>query len=139
MLGANARASIKELAGELGMSSPATAERLRRLSERGIVRRFSVEIDRETVGYGLEAIVRIRPLPARAHVVEKLIRENPAIIECDKVTGDDCYFARVVIRSIHEIDSVMAEIAENAMNSTAVVKSQLVKRRLPPLIPDRGG
>ncbi len=133
LLSENARLSLKQLAAESGLSSPATAERLRRLHERGVIRRFTVEIDHKALGFALEAIVRIRPLPARVHILEKLIRENPHIVECDKVTGDDCFVARVVVRSIEQIDTIMNEIADNAMSSTAIVKSQPVKRRLPPL------
>ena len=133
LLSENARLSLKQLAGESGLSSPATAERLRRLHERGVIRRFTVEIDHKALGFALEAIVRIRPLPARVHILEKLIRENPHIVECDKVTGDDCFVARVVVRSIEQIDMIMNEIADNAMSSTAIVESQPVKRRLPPL------
>jgi Lrp/AsnC family transcriptional regulator, leucine-responsive regulatory protein len=129
----NARMSLKELAEQAGLSSPSVAERIRRLQERGVIRGFTVEIDPAALGFPLQAIVRIRPLPGKLHLVEKLIQETPQIVECDKVTGDDCFVARLHVRSMQEIDSILDRIADKASTSTSMVKSQTIARRPPPL------
>jgi Lrp/AsnC family leucine-responsive transcriptional regulator len=129
----NARMSLKELAEQAGLSSPSAAERIRRLQERGVIRGFTVEIDPAALGFPLQAIVRIRPLPGKLHLVEKLIQETPQIVECDKVTGDDCFVARLHVRSMQEIDSILDRIADKASTSTSMVKSQTIARRPPPL------
>ncbi|TIW69150.1 MAG: winged helix-turn-helix transcriptional regulator, partial [Mesorhizobium sp.] len=89
----DSRTSLKDLAQQVGMSSPSVSERLRRLEERGVIRAFTIEVDPEALGYPLQAIVRIRPLPGKLHIVQKLIEETPEFGECDKVTGDDCFVA----------------------------------------------
>ena len=48
--------------------------------------------------------MRIRPLPGKLHIVQKLIEEIPEFGECDKVTGDDCFVARLFVRSMGELD-----------------------------------
>ena len=131
-LSRNARMPLKELAEAAGLSSPSAAERLRRLEERGVVTGFSVGIDPASLGYPLQAIVRVRPLPGQLHIVQKLIQETPEIIECDKVTGDDCFFARLVVRSMGELDGILDRIAERAETSTSMIKATPVSRRLPP-------
>ncbi|WFU09270.1 Lrp/AsnC family transcriptional regulator [Rhizobium sp. CB3090] len=132
-LARNARISLKELAEVAGLSSPSAAERLRRLEERGVIAAFTVDIVLEAVGYPLQAIVRIRPLPGQLHVVERIIQETPEFIECDKVTGDDCFIGRLVVRSMGELDGILDKIAERAETNTSMVKATPVKRRLPPL------
>nr|WP_295883222.1 Lrp/AsnC family transcriptional regulator [uncultured Devosia sp.] len=129
----NARLSIKELAQQVGLSSPSASERLRRLEERGVIAGFTVDLDLRAVGYPLQAIVRIRPLPGKLHIVQRLIEDIPQITECDKVTGDDCFVARLQMRSIEQLDEILDRIADKAETSTAIVKAQPVKRRLPPL------
>jgi Lrp/AsnC family leucine-responsive transcriptional regulator len=133
LLADDARLPVKDLARGIGLSSPATAERMRRLVDRGVIKRFTVEVDRKAIGFALEAVVRIKPLPAKVHILEKLLRDNPNIIECDKVTGDDCFVARIVFRSVEDIDAVLSEVADNSMSSTSLVKTKPVARRLPPL------
>jgi len=132
-LAENARISLKELAQAAGLSSPSAAERLRRLEERGIIAAFTIDIDAAALGYPLQAIVRVRPLPGQLHVVQRIIQHTPQFVECDKVTGDDCFIARLVVRSMAELDTILDKVAEKAETSTSMVKASPVKRRLPPL------
>jgi Lrp/AsnC family leucine-responsive transcriptional regulator len=132
-LAADARMSLKELAQAAGLSSPSAGERLRRLEERGVISAFTVDIDPTALGYPLQAIVRVRPLPGQLHVVERIIQETPEFVECDKVTGDDCFVARLVVRSMAQLDTILDKVAEKAETSTSMVKASPVKRRLPPL------
>ena len=133
ILADDARILLKDLAQQVQLSSPSVSERLRRLEERGVIRSFTVDIDPRALGYIFQAIVRIRPLPGKLHIVEKLIREIPELVECDKVTGDDCFVARLHLRSMEQLDQILDGVAEQAETSTSVVKAQPVKRRLPPL------
>ena len=131
----DARISQKQLAAKVGLSAPGVAERVRRLEERGVIRGFTIDIDPEALGYPLQAIVRIRPLPGKLHIVQQLISEIPEFGECDKVTGDDCFVARLYIRSMKELDGLLDQIVDKAETNTAIVKSKPVERRMPPLSP----
>lgn len=134
-LSANARISLKELAQEAGLSSPSAAERLRRLEERGVIDGFTVNVDPSALGFLLQAIVRIRPMPGMLHTVERMIQETPEFIECDKVTGEDCFIGRLVVRTIGDLDRILDRIVERAETNTSIIKGTPVKRRLPPLAP----
>jgi len=128
----DARISLKDLGQQVGLSSPSISERLHRLEERGVIRGFTVDIDPQALGYQLQAIVRIRPLPGKLLIVQKLIEETPEFCECDKVTGEDCYIARLYVRSIAQLDQIIDRIADKAETNTAIVKAQPIKRRPPP-------
>lgn len=134
MLIADGRCSIKDIAQRVGLSSPSVSERLRRLQERGVIRSFTVDIDPRALGYSLQAITRVRPLPGKLHIVRELLQEMPEVIECDKVTGDDCFVVRLVIGQIDELDGILERITDKAETSTSIVKSQPIARRSPPLM-----
>jgi Lrp/AsnC family leucine-responsive transcriptional regulator len=129
----DSRASLKDLAQLIGLSSPSVSERLRRLEGRGMIRAFTVELDPNALGYPLQAIVRIKPLPSKLHLIQKAIEETPTFAECYNVKGDDCFVAQLFVRSIEELDSLLDRIADKAETSTAIVKSQPIRRRPPPL------
>jgi len=131
LLQANARMPIKVLAERIGLSAPGASERLRRLEDRGVIRAFTVEVNPLALGYSLQAIVRIKPLPGQLHTVQKLLAAIPELSECDKVTGDDCFIARLHLRSMEHLDFILDRIADKAETNTAIVKSQPVTRRLP--------
>lgn len=129
----DARLSLKELSQRVNLSAPSVSERLKRLEERGVIRAFTLDVDPSALGYTLQAIVRIRPLPGQLHIVQNLLDQVAELVECDKVTGDDCFIARLYIRSMEHLDRILDRIAEKAETNTAIVKAQPVRRRLPPL------
>ena len=133
-LAGNARMSLKALAATVGWASPSVAERIKRLEERGVIAGYTVVAAPGGLGYPFQAIVRINPLPGALKEVERLIQSTPQIVECDRVTGEDCFYARLYCRSIDDLDVVLGPFHDQAHTNTAIVKGQSVQRRLPPLL-----
>lgn len=129
----DSRRSLKALAQISGLSSPSVAERLRKLEDKGVLKGYGVDIDPRAFGFQLQAIVRIRPLPGQLHEVERQIQATPQFTECDKVTGEDCFIARLHVRSMEQLDEILDHINVYALTNTAIVKKTTVKRRLPPM------
>jgi Lrp/AsnC family leucine-responsive transcriptional regulator len=129
----DSRRSLKALSGVSGLSSPTVAERLKRLEERGVLTGYTVNVDPKAFGYMLQAIVRVRPMPGKLRAVEQQIQATPEFTECDKVTGEDCFVARLNVRSMEQLDAILDTLSNHAETNTAVVKSTPVPRRLPPL------
>lgn len=133
-LAGDARMSLKKLASTVGLASPSVAERVKRLEERGVIIGYTVVAAASPLGYPIQAIVRINPLPGSLKMVEHLIQATPQIVECDRVTGEDCFYARLYCRSIEDLDVVLGPFHEQAHTNTAIIKGQSVERRLPPLL-----
>ena len=132
LLQQDGRMAVKLLAEQIGLSSPAASDRLRRLQERDVIHGFSPDVEPRALGYSMQALVRIRPMPGKLQAVQKLIENIPEFGECDKVTGEDCFIGRLYLRSIEHLDHILDRITNIAETSTAIVKSQPVRRRLPP-------
>ncbi|HEV7777931.1 MAG TPA: Lrp/AsnC family transcriptional regulator [Luteibacter sp.] len=135
LLARNSRISLKDLAVGIGLSSPSASERLRRLEERGVIRGYTVEVEPRLLGLDVQAIVRISPFPGRLAQVQKLIEAASEIVECDKVTGEDCFVVRLFVRSMEHLNEVVGPLADEATTNTLLVKSQVIRRRLPPMTP----
>ena len=136
LLVADSRRPLKDLAHAVGLSSPSVGERVKRLRERGVIRGFTVDVDPAAIGYAIQAIVRVRPLPGKTSIVHKLIQDTAQVSECDKITGEDCFVLRVFATSLQHLDRIVEPIAEEAATNTAIVKSKPVMRR-PPALLDR--
>ena len=134
LLSSDGRISMSELAAKIGLSAPSVTERVRQLQHKGIIRSISADIDWKALGYVLEAIVRIKPRPGELHKVEAMIDAQPRFTHCDKVTGEDCFVARLVVRDIGELDPLLDPFHDRAETSTAIVKSSPLSGRLPPLL-----
>jgi Lrp/AsnC family leucine-responsive transcriptional regulator len=125
--------ATRELARRVGMSAPAVAERMLRLRDSGVIRRQWLEIDAASIGLGVTAFVRVRPMPGGLQKVIKLAQATPQVIECHRVTGEDCLIMKVVAASIAELESLLDGFLAFGNTSSAVVVSSPVPLRHPPL------
>lgn len=128
----DSRTSLRLMAEQVGLSAPAVRERIRQMEEAGVILGYTADVSWAALGYGLEAIVRIEPLPGKLREVERALREMPQIVQCDGVTGDDCFIARVVLRDVADLDLVLDPLHILARTSTAVIKKATVPMRAPP-------
>lgn len=132
-LSADGRVTMADLARAVGLSAPSVTERVRRLEEAGIVRGYGARIDPAALGLKLAAYIRIRPMPGQLRKVAEVLAGLPAVVECDRVTGEDCFIAKAHVRSVEELEAVIDEIIPYAMTNSSIIQSSPVKRRLPPL------
>lgn len=129
----NARISIAELARTVGLSSPSVSERVRRLEETGVIEGYTVKINPQALGLPLTAWLRIRPTPGKHDKVAEVLRGLPEIVECDRITGEDCFIARAHVQSVEALEKLIDQVIPYAMTNTSIIQSSPVERRLPPI------
>lgn len=132
-LALDARTSVAELARQVELSAPSVAERLKRLEEAGVIAGYSVDVDPAALGLPIAAWLRIRPIPGQLHKVAEILKALPAIVECDRITGEDCFLARAHVRAMNDLEKLIDQIIPYAMTNTSIIQSSPVKRRLPPI------
>jgi Lrp/AsnC family leucine-responsive transcriptional regulator len=130
-LAGDARISMADLAREVGLSAPSVAERVRRLEDSGVIRGYAVDVDPAALGHALSAHIRVRPLPGQLGKVAMLLSKLEAIVECDRVTGDDCFVAKAHVASVRELERLIDQIIPLGTTNTAIIQSSPVARRLP--------
>lgn len=119
----DARLSYSELSRRVGLSVPATAERVRRLEDAGIIAGFGVRINLAALGYGIMALIEVSVLPSRNHQVLEFAQKTPEVRECYFVTGDSSFVARVVTRSITHLQDLIQQMQTFGATKTLVVLS----------------
>ncbi|MGZ4184852.1 MAG: Lrp/AsnC family transcriptional regulator [Solirubrobacteraceae bacterium] len=128
-LQSDARLSLAELGRRVGLSSPAVAERMQRLERDGVVRGYRVELDPAALGYGLSAVIRVRPAPRQLHKVADVARGAPEVVECHRITGEDCYLIKAHIRSMAHLEELLDELAPFGQTTTSIIQSSPVPLR----------
>jgi Lrp/AsnC family transcriptional regulator, leucine-responsive regulatory protein len=128
----DARLRVTELSREVGLSAPAVADRLRKLEEREVVG-YRAEVNPLALGYAISAIVRISPQSRNLHIIPQIAREIPEITECYRITGEDCYFMRVYLRSIDELEGILDRFTPHGRTTTSIVHSAPIPPRPLPI------
>lgn len=132
-LQADARLTLAELGRRVGLSAPAVAERIARLEECGVIRGYHADVDPRALGYTLGAIIRVRPAPRQIPTVARLAQDTPQVVECHRITGDDCFLLRVVVRDVQELEELIDRFAFHGPTTTSVMQTSPVPRRPAPL------
>lgn len=123
------RISVSELGRKVGLSQPATSERLKRLEERGIIKAYRAVIDPAAVGLHMMAIIRLRTTHEHIKACLKQFAEMPEIMEVLRLTGEDCFHLKVMVPSPAELESIVDAIARYGSVTTAIVlRSEPPKR-----------
>jgi Lrp/AsnC family leucine-responsive transcriptional regulator len=128
-LQADARLSLAELGRRVGLSSPAVAERLQRLEDDGVILGYRAQVDPRAVGLALSVVIRVRPAPRQLHEVAALAQTTPEVVECRRITGDDCYVMLAHVRSVEHLEEVIDQFAAYGQTTTSLVQSSPVPPR----------
>ena len=129
-LSTDARISWAELARRVGLSAPSVGERVRRLEDIGVITGYRATIDQAQIGYGLTIMIRARPIPGEMQNMITAICETPQIVNCDRVSGEDCFVARAHVRDVSEMEAVIDRIVPYGATNSSIVQSTPVPWRL---------
>lgn len=128
----DARLRVVELGRRVGLSPPAVAERLRRLEDSGALS-YRAELDPRALGYSVCAIVRVSPQSGGLQVIPDVARQVTEITECYRITGEDCYFMKLYLRSIDDLEDILDRFTPYGRTTTSIVHSAPVPTRPLPL------
>ena len=133
----DARTTFAEIAQRVGLSSPSTGERVRKLEERGVIRGYHADLDPEAAGLGLTAFVAVTLASPefRAGFLEG-IGHMSRIVECHHVAGDDDFLLKVHVAGTRGLEAFVTDGVKSlpgvARTRTTVVLSTQLARPLAP-------
>jgi Lrp/AsnC family leucine-responsive transcriptional regulator len=136
-LQADARVSIAELGRRINLSAPAVADRLQRLERAGVITGYHAEVDPKAIGYPIAAVVRVRPTTRQLQKIPELAREIPEVVDCHRITGEDCFFVKLHLRSMDDLEGILDRFIVLGQTTTSIIHSSPVTGRPLPL--DGGG
>jgi Lrp/AsnC family transcriptional regulator, leucine-responsive regulatory protein len=135
-LQADARLSLAELGRRVGLSSPAVAERLQRLEREEVILGYHARLNPRKLGMTLSAVIRVRPAPRQLHDVGRLAEGTPEIVDCRRITGEDCYIMTAHVRDVEHLEEVIDRFTAHGQTTTSIVQSTPVASRGLNLEPD---
>ena len=129
----DARLRVAELGRRVGLSPPAVADRMRRLEDGGLLS-FRAEVSPRALGYSICAIVRVSPQSRDIQVIPDIARGVPEVTECYRITGEDCYFMKLYLREIDELEPILDRFTPHGRTTTSIVHSAPVPPRPLPVV-----
>ena len=127
----NARLSFAELGRKVGLSTPAVAERVRRLEEAGVITGYHAALDMAKLGVPMHVLMRLT-IPGGDLQISRTvtaIRELPEIARCHRITGDESFVIEAHLVSVHHLEALIDRLSAFGATATSTVLSSPVERR----------
>ena len=125
----DARLTMAELGRRVSHSAPAVADRVARLERAGVITGYRAQLDPKALGYPIAVVVRIRPASQKLHRIPEVAAEIPEIVECRRITGEDCYAIDLHLRSMDDLEAILDRFVAYGQTTTSIVHSSPVPRR----------
>lgn len=126
-LQADARVTISELGRRVHLSQPAVKERIRRMTDAGVIRGYHADIDLHKLGYPIKAILRVAVNGAMTRRFSEILDTMPEIAEINSVTGTDAYVLKAYARSIAHLDELIGRISSAGEPTTYIVLQEVIR------------
>lgn len=140
-LAANARVSLVDLAGRVGLSSTAIARRQRALEDNGFIQGYQAILDLSRFGLRTTVLVRIA-LESQSEDALKSFEAGvlncPSVIRCFLMSGSDDYLALVLARDIEDFERIhrteLSRLPRVARIQSSFAMRDVVNRAVPPSV-----
>lgn len=128
-LGDNARLSYRELGDLVGLSSPAAADRVRRLEQRGVIVGYGAQIDYGVLGFPIQCIINLNTNGGRGENLDELLHDMPEVVQADRVTGSESHVVRAVVQTTSHLEELLNDMWVVSDSVTNIVTSSPVPHR----------
>ncbi|HET8943993.1 MAG TPA: Lrp/AsnC family transcriptional regulator [Dehalococcoidia bacterium] len=134
LLQADARMTNAAIGTEVGLTAPSVFERIRKLEQRGVIRGYSAVIDPNALGKVMTAFLRLTVADdERYDSGVQALRDDPDVLECYHVAGEDCFLIKTKVASPAELEALLGRIRGSitVQRSVTMIALSTVKEDTP--------
>ncbi|MEO1013045.1 MAG: Lrp/AsnC family transcriptional regulator [Bacteroidota bacterium] len=126
----NSRIALKDIAKEVGLSSPTVAERIQKMEESGVIQQYTSRLNMDRIGYPLGVYISIKIRFGQVERFEAYIGTVPEICECHKLTGHDCMLMKGYVKDPKHLENLNARLAVYGELTTSLVLKSIVNSKI---------
>jgi Lrp/AsnC family leucine-responsive transcriptional regulator len=127
------RITMSALARRVQMSAPAVTERVQRMERAGVITGYRMEVSPAALGLPVTAFARIRLAAGQLLKIAELAAALPEVSECHRITGEDCFLAKVHAAAIEDLENTLDRFLLYGQTITSIVVSSPVPPRALPI------
>jgi Lrp/AsnC family leucine-responsive transcriptional regulator len=127
----NARISFSDLGRNVGLSTPAATERVRKLEDAGVISGYHAAVDTAKVGFPVTAFIHLTTPVQHYPEVTSFMQNQDEVLECHHISGEESFIIKVVVPSVEHLESLVGKLSPFGQTKTSIVlSSSFVKRRI---------
>lgn len=122
----DARLSFNALARRVRLSAPATADRVRRLQDTGVITGYRARVDPVRAGRPVRAFVRMQCYGPTCLLRDPAVREWPEVLQMHRVTGVDCSVLMVAVADMPAFEALLDRLADYGRPESSLILDDVV-------------
>ena len=126
----NGRISYRELGEQIGLSTPAVSERVRKLEDSGVIEGYSAQLNLKKLGKQITAFVNVNTRPESNEPLQKFVKKAPEVLEAHYITGQASFILKVSLSSIPALEDFIKRLSHFGPTQTSIVLSTHVGERV---------
>ena len=123
----NARQSNAEIGRQVGMSSPAVLERIKKMEDSGIIQNYTALVSPFEVGYQLKALITVRAFMGMLKPFLEKVTTYDEVINCYRITGNENIVMEVVLNNQKHLEVFIDQLIIYGETKTQIVLSHVIK------------
>ncbi len=123
----NARQSFAEIGRTVGLTSPAVAERVKRMEDLGIIKGYKAEVSYHKTGHQLKAVITLRAFMGRLKPFLEKVKEFKEVINCYRITGNENIIMEVVLYDQKHLEEFIDKVITYGETRTHIILSNVVE------------
>ena len=122
----NSRVSFTEVGKRVGLTSPAVAERVKKMEDLGIIESYTTHISHAKLGYQLRAIITLRAFVGKLKPFLAKVDTFKEVINCYRITGNENIIMEVVIQDQSHLEKFIDKLIGYGETRTHIILSNVV-------------
>ncbi|WP_027138843.1 Lrp/AsnC family transcriptional regulator [Gaetbulibacter saemankumensis] len=123
----NARQSNAEIGRQVGISSPAVSERIKKMEDAGIIVGYKTVVSPLDMGHQLKAIITLRAFIGKLKPFLEKVKTYDEVLNCYRITGNENIVMEVVLRNQKHLESFIDQLIIYGETKTQIVLSHVIR------------
>jgi len=123
----NARQTNTDIAKQVGVTSPAVAERIRKLEDAGIIEGYYAKVSHIETGHQLKAIITLRAFMGRLKPFIEKVKDFNEVVNCYRITGNENIVMEVVLNNQKHLEQFIDQLITYGETRTHIILSNVIE------------
>lgn len=122
----NARESFASIGRKVGLTSPAVAERVKKLEDLGVISGYKAILSHTLTGHQLKAVITLRAFMGKLKPFLEVVKNYDEVINCYRVTGNENIIMEVVLKDQFHLERFIDKLIQYGETTTHIILSEVV-------------
>lgn len=121
----NSRLSFADLGRKINLSPSSVRERIQKMEDEMIIKKYNIEIDNKKIGFDLEAFILVKVFPGKLKYVIEKVKEFPEVIAAHRITGNQNIHLKVVVKNQVCLQKLLDKLMNFGDTNTFLILSKI--------------